>query len=244
MLDPREIRARMKTEAEVFCFQTVDSTNAVACRRIAEGKVSRALFMASAQTAGRGRRGRSFYSPDGTGLYLSVILPVSENLADDVFLTCGAAVAVCHALSDVCGVEAGIKWVNDLQVNGRKVCGILCQRIPGKPVAVIGVGINLTTSDFPEEIRFRAGSIGKEVSREVLGAAVAEELFSLPQAGERWMEEYRKRSVLTGKEITMEIAGQLRTGTVLGIDARGGLIVRTGQGTEVLTSGEITVREC
>lgn len=243
ILDPQELRAKMKTKAEVFCFQTVDSTNAIACRWIAEGRTTRTILMASAQTEGRGRRGRTFYSPEGTGLYLSVILPVSENLEDDVFLTCGAAVAVCHALAAVCGVEVGIKWVNDLLVNGRKVCGILCQRIPGKTVAVVGVGINLTTTDFPEEIRGRAGSLGTDVSREALGAAIAEELFALPQAGESWMEEYRKRSVLTGKEITMEASAQIRSGTVLGIDARGGLIVQTEQGIEVLTSGEITVRE-
>lgn len=221
--------------AEIHCHTVTDSTNTEA-KGLYHG--SPLLITAEAQTAGRGRRGRSFYSPAETGLYMSVAFPVAEqNL---VFLTGAAAVVVCRALQQTAGIEAQIKWVNDVLYRGRKIAGILCERVADG--VIIGVGVNIETTDFPADIAETAGSIGKTIDKEALCIAIAEGLFTLTEGATDCLAEYRERLMLTGKEIAFEQNGVTRYGTVTGIDDRGGLQVVTKDGTVTLSSGEITVR--
>lgn len=147
--------------------EVVDSTNDICLRRAARGEHSSFAAIAGCQTRGRGRRGRTFYSPDGSGLYMSMLLrPFGINGQNAQKLTTLAAVAVSEAIEAVAGVPADIKWVNDIYVRGRKVCGILTEASFNLEdgtldYAVVGIGINVyePKGGFPESIRDRAGSL-------------------------------------------------------------------------------------
>ena len=145
-------------------YAEIDSTNEEARRRFAAGEAEPLLLWANMQTAGKGRNGRSFYSPENTGLYFSLLYPCNNKtvLQDSIFVTTVAAVAVCEALREPAGVDAGIKWVNDVYVGGRKVCGILAEAAFREDALgiIVGIGINLSTHDFPKEIENLAGGVG------------------------------------------------------------------------------------
>ena len=229
-----------------YDFETIDSTNSFARRLIEQGEKDNALITAKEQTAGRGRRGRTFYSPMQTGLYMTVIMPAlpMEGFA----ITCRAAVKVWQAVCAILGIRLGIKWVNDLELSGKKVCGILAERVEDR--FVIGIGINLNTESFPEEIRERAGSLRhegiSEDTRVLLANRIAEGLFALcdetpdAEAKQEDLRIYRENLVLTGKTVDCTPIGI--TGTVLGIDGDGGLLVQTETGIEIIRSGEVSVR--
>ncbi len=158
-------------DLRVEVFDCVGSTNDICQAKAAEGfscDSTAYVAIASSQTKGRGRRGRSFASPDGSGIYMSILLRPENMLAEDATkLTTIAAVSVSRAIEDVCGVKAGIKWVNDIFVDGLKVCGILTEaRLHEAPTAfadyaIVGIGINVFEPEggFPEELQGVAGSI-------------------------------------------------------------------------------------
>lgn len=238
---------------EVFRYEVTDSTQTEAERLYKRGAVPPFFVTAAEQTAGRGRLGRSFFSPKNTGLYMTGVLEkISQGT---VAVTCVAAVRIVKALEELGFTDLRIKWVNDLYRGDRKVGGIITENKQG--LIFIGVGINLTTRDFPEDIRERAGSLmeeGKEIpenlknggSREKMlrevGEAVEKALLSLTEeecTGED-LRFYRERSFLTGKRVRCMPVGV--TGTVKGIDDNGGLIVETDSGITTVTSGEVTVR--
>lgn len=156
---------------EMDVFDTVDSTNTVCLKRASDGDRRTYAAVAGGQTRGRGRRGRSFFSPDGTGLYMSILLRPSGLAADQaVRFTTVAAVAVSEAIEAVSGREASVKWVNDIYVGGRKACGILTEASFNPEdgtldYAVVGIGINVYEphGGFPEEIRERAGALAGPV---------------------------------------------------------------------------------
>ena len=252
-------------------FTSIDSTNNVCKNKASEGTPGGYIAVSANQTAGRGRRGRSFYSPSGTGLYLSILLrPEGLSAKESLRLTTIAAVAVCEAIEAVSGKSTGIKWVNDILMNERKVCGILTEAsfdIESGSIdyAVVGIGINVFTPEggFPEEIRSTAGAIF--VEREAAGyalsdirgrlaAAVINRFMTYYLASEddpaaSWsipahISEYRRRCVVIGKDINVLMPGNdPRQAHVLDIDDECGLIVRYNDGTqEVLRSGEISIR--
>ena len=249
-LDKTEIgRALGERELALRIYDCVDSTNSEAKRYALAGGATPCAFLAEAQSAGRGRMGRSFYSPDGTGIYLSVLLRVEDDLSDTVLLTTGAAVAVRRAIRQVTGVEAGIKWVNDLYLEGRKVCGILAESffVGNARYAIVGVGVNLYTESFPEELRQIAGSLLREERglRNRLAAALLAELYDLAGAlrPERFMAEYRAASLVLGRQITYTENGITKNGYAEAVDDRGRLHVRHADGGEaILASGEISLR--
>jgi len=145
----------------VFVYPILDSTNTQGRRMLAEGLSTPFVVVAHSQTAGKGRLGRSFYSPPNSGLYMTLVYTASGASGQAARATSAAAVAVCDAISEVCGKEAGIKWVNDLYLDGKKVCGILAEAIPcaeGCHV-ILGIGVNLTTKDFPDGMRHPAGAV-------------------------------------------------------------------------------------
>jgi BirA family biotin operon repressor/biotin-[acetyl-CoA-carboxylase] ligase len=163
---------------ELDVFDTVDSTNTVCLKRASGGDRRTYAAVAGGQTRGRGRRGRSFFSPDGTGLYMSILLRPSGLSADEaVKFTTIAAVAVSEAIEAVACKTASIKWVNDIYVSGRKACGILTEASFNPEdgtldYAVVGIGINVyePQGGFPEEIKDRAGALAGPVNRNNLPA--------------------------------------------------------------------------
>ncbi len=249
-LDDRKIQnALQHRELTVRLYDTVDSTNSEA-RRYAEsqGKTP-AIFVAESQSAGRGRMGRSFYSPAGTGLYFSMLYPVSDGIENTVGITCASAVALLRAVHRICGIWTQIKWVNDLvDEKGKKLAGILAESFVcgGKTFVIVGIGVNLYTDAFPEDISGRVASIlPRENVRNALCAALADELLNLfDRLSDRsFMEEYRAHSSVLGRQIRYTQNGTSHEGIVESIEDDGALWVRHEDGSrEKLASGEITVR--
>lgn len=236
-----------------FFYKTLDSTNTEARRYAMGGGSVPALFCADSQTAGRGRMGRSFYSPSGTGIYLSLLLEVTDDApASVVKITSAAAVAVGRVIQRLTDKHTSIKWVNDIYLNGRKVCGILAESFfsDRKRFVVIGVGINLSTSDFPEELTGVAGSLGVDASeglKQKMAVQICTELcgvYELIKQGDcSYMQEYRERSAVLGKRVTFTENGVSRQGVALSVDDSGGLEIACDGGERItLNSGEIKLR--
>lgn len=233
-------------EMKILVYPVCGSTNLEAKKLFATGFHGTALVVAEEQTAGRGRQGRSFYSPAESGVYFTLLRTTTEPLGSRVSLTCAASVAVMRAIRECTGRQTQIKWVNDLLLDGRKVCGILAEGVTSDENALaIGVGINLRPAKFPPELAEIAGSLeDHNTPRAVLIAAAVRNLLAFSETPEtrEWLPDYRAHSCLIGREILFWKDGKPTPGTASGIDEDGGLIVKTGQGTEVLRTGEITVR--
>lgn len=235
---------------EIVCLDEVDSTSSYIRRELNSFGNKNVLVTAKKQTAGRGRNGKSFYSPESTGLYMSVLLHPACALADAVGITTCAAVAVAKAIEKVTGKNTGIKWVNDLYVDNKKVCGILCEAVNNykqgiTQSVIIGVGVNLSTAVFPDELKDVAGSLNTETDcMAELCAEIANAFFEMPfgKISEDILEEYRRRSVVIGKTIDYYVNGQKHTARAIGIDSAGGLIVDSDGEISTLSSGEISVR--
>ncbi len=234
----------------LICLDEVDSTSSYIRRMLDSGETGSVLVVAGMQTSGRGRNGKTFYSPDKTGLYMSVLLHPHCAFADAVGITTCAAVAVAKAIASVTGIQTGIKWVNDLYVDSKKVCGILCEAVNDykqgiTKSAIIGVGVNLSTVAFPDELRDIAGSLGIDNNyRARLCAEIANALFDLPLGAvpENVLDEYRRLSIVIGKDIDYFINGQKYTARAIGIDNSGGLIIENNGEISTLGSGEISLR--
>ena len=236
----------------VEVLDTVDSTNNYLKTRGAAGAPHGTVALADCQTGGRGRLGRSFDSAPGAGVYLSVLLRPACPPGQLMTLTAQAAVAARRAVQAVTGAETGIKWVNDLVLGGKKLCGILTElSLEAESglvsYAVVGVGINCnrTADSFPPGLRETAGSIlsetGRRVDRNALAAALIRELSALPTLD--WREEYRAACVNLGKEVQILAPGQpSRTGVALDVGQEAELIVQTNEGIEHIRSGEVSVR--
>ena len=235
----------MINSADFYCYKTIDSTNSEARRKIGEGIALPAVFVAEKQTDGRGRRGRSFFSEGG--LYMSIAIDTSEK--DTVLLTTAAAVAVAEAIEETIGITVGIKWVNDLYFDGKKVCGILCEAVNDKESGkissvIIGIGINLNVTEFPKALEGIAGGIASDViSRKKLAEEITERIVTVLDDPSDIIERYKKRSIVLGRDISYEKNGTTYLAKALDIDPSGGLIVQNVDGTKAfLNSGEITLR--
>lgn len=254
LLTPERVSALLDRPMRVLTYDTIDSTNTEAKRLIADGLTDPSLLVADSQTAGKGRLGRSFYSPAESGLYMSVILHPNAPPSEWISITSAAAVAVCLAVEALSGLSPSIKWVNDVYIDDRKVCGILTEAVTdpasGRMLSVIiGIGLNLSTVSFPDEIANRASSLYTDskppFSREALAAAIANNLCALADdlPSGTWLPLYRKRSFLDGKPICYIENSIAHTAVAIGIDDHGGLIVEDEAGCRrTLSSGEVTVR--
>ena len=211
--------------------------------------------IARRQTAGRGRLGRSFCSPEGSGLYMSVLLRTKLPAEDISLITPAAAVAVCRAAEALGSDRAEIKWVNDVLIGGRKVCGILTEagfdaRSGAPDWAILGVGINVTepAGGFPAEIADVAGAVFPRKGEDMpdrLAAAFLRHMYAiyetLPTGG--FVAEYQARSCLPGRWVNVLQGGEARRAQALAVDDRCRLLVRYEDGTEeALFSGEVSVR--
>ncbi|MDD6276748.1 MAG: biotin--[acetyl-CoA-carboxylase] ligase [Clostridia bacterium] len=246
-LDKEKIEEYLKSSnIDIYVYDEIDSTNLQSERFIKDGKDDIFAVIADSQTAGMGRQGKSFYSPSETGVYLTVAVKPEIELNEAVTLTSAAAVAVAHVLKKS-GAEPRIKWVNDIYINDKKVCGILAKAVKsldGELWVIIGIGVNVTTENFPEELRSSAASIGIEIDRSLLAAEIISSVLNITEnlSDRSYMDEYRKMSNVIGREIVFIRNGEKTPAKAVGIDDNGGLIVDTGNGTEILTSGEITLR--
>lgn len=199
------------------------------------------LIVANHQSAGRGRRGNSFYSPSDTGLYMTVIFDAPEDCS---LITPSAAVAVCRCLKNHC-IDPKIKWVNDIFVDGHKACGILSEMVAkdDKHYVSVGIGINLTTEKFPEELPF-AGSVGLDCDRIIFADEITQMLFDcIKTENEKIIEEYRELLFIIGKRIKYHKNNAEYTAVVSDINDQCNLIVTRSDGTEdILSSGEISIK--
>lgn len=244
MLSKESISTLINERVDVYVYDTVTSTNDVARELCSDDGCI--LVVADGQTNGKGRQGKSFFSPHDSGLYFSLAIDTDSPAFDFTGVTCAVAVAVSRAVLKVAETETKIKWVNDLYLGDRKVCGILVQAVSENGrirKLIIGVGINISTIDFPDEIKDIAGSLGKNVDRNVLTAESVNNILDLIFAkSEEYIDEYRSKSNVIGREITYIQNGISHTATAVDIDKKGGLVVRNTKETITLTSGEISVR--
>jgi BirA family biotin operon repressor/biotin-[acetyl-CoA-carboxylase] ligase len=250
---------RMQT---VQVLQTTDSTNRRAAELAMNGAPDGLTVIANEQSAGRGRLGRSFHSPKDTGIYFSVLLRPTCKPAEIVQITTWTAVAIAKAVERATGMRPDIKWVNDLLMGGRKICGILTEMSVESEtgtiqyvVAGIGVNVNQEPSDFPEELRGIAGSIamaaGHPVQRARLAACMIEEMDNLrkawPSGREDYLKAYREMCISTGRDVLVTDArhtGEFaKHGFCEAVNDDFSLRIRYEDGSyENVSSGEVSVK--
>ena len=240
-------------QADFLLLDETESTNNIARVLALEGAREFSCVLARRQTGGRGRMGRSFFSYDG-GIYLSVVLRPDITPGESLFITVAAASAAAEAIGELSGKKALIKWVNDIYIDGKKVCGILTEgNIIGEKLdfAVLGIGINIFGSDglFPDDIKDIAGYVIKgEASDDVKCRMItlfmqkfAEYYKNLQKKD--YMSTYRSRNFLQGREVTFERGGKLLCGTVCDIDNNAALIVDIKGERMALTYGDVAIRK-
>lgn len=239
----------------VIIKQKTESTNTDA-KLLAEQGNTDSLVIALEQTSGKGRLDRKFFSPVNTGIYMSLLLRPNIEDKDVTFLTSLAAVAVAKAIEKRTSKKAYIKWVNDIYINDKKVCGILCGSSfcsNGKlNYAIIGIGINLNTpkEGFPNDIKDIATSIfdnnvvtAKERTK-LIECIVDEILNGLNNGIKAHLKEYKERSYLNGKTVSFFKEGKNISATVKGIDDNCNLILETKNGETIsLCAGEVSVKQ-
>lgn len=236
-------------------FDTLDSTNTKAKAMALEGAPQGTVVLADHQTQGRGRLGRSFDSPAGSGIYMSMILRPQCPPTALMHLTCAVAVAVCDAIQKVLSFRPSIKWTNDLVVGGKKLAGILTELSINPQTglvdfAIVGIGLNCnrTAEDFPPELRSIACSAcmitGKTVSKDPLVDAMIQSLNSMDLSSKSAiLEQYRHDCITIGKAVTVCKGDFRQEGIALDVDENGALIVLFSDGhTEAVDSGEVSVR--
>lgn len=247
------LAAQLGCRYEVHTVEEIDSTNNELKRLAAEGAPEGYVLMARSQTAGKGRLGRSFFSPK-SGIYTSLLLRPMTAPEKTLFFTTAAAVAVCRAIEQTSGVKTQIKWVNDVYIGERKVCGILTESAIESGVtsrAVIGIGVNIAhpRGGFPAEISDRACAIfdgcPPEGFENTFAAALVSELYNIFSSGEYLsVDEYRRRSMVLGRQLSVSGAdGRERACTAVDIDDTGALIVEYTDGTRGrLFFGEVSIK--
>ncbi len=245
----------------IYFFDSIDSTNNKAKELAAQGAKNGTLVAAAAQTAGKGRKGRSFSSDPGLGVYLTVILRPKISLSEMNSFTLLAAVAIAETIEALTGVRAGIKWVNDVYLNGKKTSGILTEgSVEGESgmvdYLIVGMGVNLyhQTEDFPKEIQNTATSLlletGKKISRARFSAKLMETLEAFlidgnfPENKDEILNRYRKRLLFLGEEIQVITLTHQYPAVALDIDKDGCLLVKDEEGIlHTLNTGEISIRK-
>ncbi len=256
ILDKKIIEDKTGRILTIEIYDELDSTNNKMKEYIYSGKRDVDLIIADSQTAGRGRMGRTFDSPSGHGIYMSMLIKSDMKSKNALLITSAAAVAVVRAVRKLTGVEAVIKWVNDIYIGKRKVCGILAEAVScgGKGMdVVLGIGINVTSSEdmFSENVRGIAGSLyvsGKydidKVSRNEIIAEVVNEFNLICSNIEKreFIGDYRKYSNVIGKDIKFLKDNEWISGRAVDIDEDGGLMVDTCDGRVLLNTGEISLR--
>lgn len=255
-----EILARLPASypwrGNIHYFDTIDSTNTQAKIMAAAGAPHGTVLIADCQTGGRGRMGRSFHSPAGTGVYMSMILRPDCPAQNLMHLTCAVAVAAADGIQNAVGLHPGIKWTNDLVIGQKKLGGILTElsldNAGNVEYAVVGIGINCnqTSDSFPSEIKNIATSLrlctGKQVDRATVITGI---LVSLQQVlGQlknttEILSRYRTKCITIGQDISLVCGDDVSHGKALDVDDKGALVVKFENGQiQAVNSGEVSVR--
>ena len=259
LMTEAEIKSLMHTDwvaKEVLYFDTIDSTNTKAQELAEKGYPSGTLVVADKQESGKGRRGRSWVSPSGTGIFMTLMIKPDINPNNASMLTLVAALAVAKAITSVTGEEAMIKWPNDIVVNGKKVCGILTEmnaQFDYINHIVVGIGINVHNESFPEEISQMASSLmieagGKRFHRAQIIAETMSyfeqyyDTFLKTQDLSALVREYDKLLVNRNKSVRVLDPKEPFDGKAMGITFKGELIVDTWESRKLVSSGEVSVR--
>lgn len=259
LMTEAEIKSLMHTEwvaKEVLYFDTIDSTNIKAQELAEKGYQSGTLVVADKQESGKGRRGRSWVSPSGTGIFMTLMIKPDINPNNASMLTLVAALAVAKAITSVTGEEALIKWPNDIVVNGKKVCGILTEmnaQFDYINHIVVGIGINVHNESFPEEISQMASSLmieagGKRFHRaQIIAETMAYfeqyyDTFLKTQDLSALVREYDELLVNRNKSVRVLDPKEPFDGKAMGITPKGELIVDTWESRKLVSSGEVSVR--
>ncbi len=247
-LSAEGIRATLQADIPVYCFESLDSTNNEAKRRLAGGEAGPFLIAAEEQTAGRGRLGRAFCSPRGTGLYITVALASGGSAESALGVTAYAAVSVADAVERLTGRQTRIKWVNDLFLGDKKVCGILTEAVTDFESGMlesllVGIGINLRPGEIPVELQDTVGSLDCATpAKNRLAAAITDALLAYPPASPGYLSAYRARSLTLGRHVRWRQGEQSGEGVAVDIDSTGALVVQSNDGTRVtLRSGEVAL---
>lgn len=258
---PDEIRNVLQTDfigRKIYAFDKTDSTNDIASRLAEAGEPEGALVVAEQQAKGRGRLGRTWFSPKGKGLWFSIILRPGLPPSAAPQVTLAGAVACAKAVRDIAGLDALIKWPNDVVINNKKVCGILTEMNTDMDrirhvVMGVGMNVNVGGEEFPRELTATATSVkietSKDISRLALLAAVLhvfEELYARLKAGdfESVKQEWIGLSNIVGKYVRVTTEGRTLDGYAVGVDFRGNLIVRLANGlNEHIISGDVRIIE-
>lgn len=259
LMTEAEIKSLMHTEwvaREVLYFDTIDSTNTKAQELAEKGYPSGTLVVADKQESGKGRRGRSWVSPSGAGIFMTLMIKPDINPNNASMLTLVAALAVAKAITSVTGEEALIKWPNDIVVNGKKVCGILTEmnaQFDYINHIVVGIGINVHNESFPEEISQMASSLmieagGKRFHRAQIIAETMSyfeqyyDTFLKTQDLSALVREYDELLVNMNKAVRVLDPKEPFDGKAMGITPKGELIVDTWESRKLVSSGEVSVR--
>lgn len=259
LMTEAEIKSLMHTEwvaKEVSYFDTIDSTNTKAQELAEKGYPSGTLVVADKQESGKGRRGRSWVSPSGTGIFMTLMIKPDINPNNASMLTLVAALAVAKAITSVTGEEAMIKWPNDIVVNSKKVCGILTEmnaQFDYINHIVVGIGINVHNESFPEEISQMASSLmieagGKRFHRAQIIAETMSyfeqyyDTFLKTQDLSALVREYDELLVNRNKSVRVLDPKEPFDGKAMGITPKGELIVDTWESRKLVSSGEVSVR--
>lgn len=259
LMTEAEIKSLMHTDwvaKEVLYFDTIDSTNTKAQELAEKGYPSGTLVVADKQESGKGRRGRSWVSPSGTGIFMTLMIKPDINPNNASMLTLVAALAVAKAITSVTGEEALIKWPNDIVVNGKKVCGILTEmnaQFDYINHIVVGIGINVHNESFPEEISQMASSLMIEAGGRRFHRAqiIAETMAYFEQYYDTFLKtqdlsalvrEYDELLVNRNKSVRVLDPKEPFDGKAMGITPKGELIVDTWESRKLVSSGEVSVR--
>jgi BirA family biotin operon repressor/biotin-[acetyl-CoA-carboxylase] ligase len=260
IISETSIKMNLKTKSlgnELQVFKTVTSTNTLAKDLTQNGAKEGLVVISEEQTDGKGRRGRSFFSPSKTGIYMSIVLRPQIDINDTLFITVAASVAVAEAIETLTGARVGIKWVNDLFIDDKKVCGILTEgaiEFESRKLefAILGIGINFSTKneEFPNEIQEIAGSIVQlENSKCTRSQLIAEILNKFEEyynnlTDKSYMEFYKNHSIIIGNNVIIVGDGNKEIYKAINIDDQARLIIEDREGNiKTLNSGEISVKK-
>ena len=249
----QEVLKHLTSDVSVIPFETTDSTNTQAklyCGQFKdEGITSPVLFIAEHQNGGKGRLGRTFFSPADSGLYMSLLIKADEIENDIVCVTTATAVCVADAIKKLCSITPKIKWVNDIYIENKKVCGILCEAVTNPDTMkieyiIIGIGVNIGITKFPDELKDIATSLSEKTNKNKLCAYITDNIVEeLSHLSDRsFIDKYKELSLVLGKQITYTENEETKEATAVDIDNNGGLVIQTESGTKTLSTGEITVR--
>ena len=240
----------------ITVHKTIGSTNTEAKILAVQNAQHGTTIISEEQTKGRGRFGRDFFSPSDSGIYMSIILKPELNIENSVLITSAAAVVVCNAIEKFTSVSPKIKWVNDIFIDNKKICGILTEAVTNfesgmLDCVVVGIGINVKTKneDFPMELQNKAGSIfidDDSFIRNQLTAEIINNVLKISKKLEDkdFMPAYKQRSMILGEHILYKKDNNWHEGYASDIDDYGGLIVFTADGQKItLNSGEVSIKK-